>query len=101
MPFSGNENHDIDLNEAITLTKAYRDFTTADAIRAVYFSKSGIEKLLNQSGCVGIRVYNALKDGKHTFVITGVTEDENDIVDGNICEDGLPCPPFCSSIGKL
>lgn len=101
MPFTGNENHDIELNRAVLLTKEYRDSNGPDTIRAIYFSKSAIIKVLDQTDCVGIRIYNAIKDGKHTFAIVGVKANQEDLEDGYILENGFPCPPICGISGQL
>ncbi|MEE9555502.1 MAG: hypothetical protein V3W18_14545 [candidate division Zixibacteria bacterium] len=101
MPFSGNELHDISLNDASIITKAYRDSAGATAILGVFFGKTAISDIIGQKDCVGIRIYNAIKDGKLTFVIVGATADEEDMGGGNIAELGLPCPPYCPTDSVL
>ena len=101
MPLTGNENHDISLNDAAIITKAYRDSAGADAILGVYFGKTAISDIVAQKNCVGIRIYNALKDGKHTFVVVGVTADKEDMGGEGIAELGFPCPPYCASDSAL
>lgn len=101
MPFTGDENHDISLKDAAVLTKAYRDSAGANAVLAVFFGKTAISDIIAQKDCVGIRIYNAIKDGKLTFVVVGATADEGDMGDGNIAEMGIICPPYCPTDSAL
>lgn len=101
MPFTGKENHRISLGDAAVLTQSYRDSAGTDEVLAVFFGKEGISEILNQAGCVGIRIYNAKKNGKLTFVVVGVRSDEENMESGSIAEIGLPCPPFCPKSSSL
>ena len=101
MAFTGNEKHNISLNEAAILTRAYRESVDSNAILAVYFGKTAISAIINQEDCVGVRIYNAIKDKKHTFVVVGVTADEEDMGGGKIAELGIPCPPYCPITSAL
>jgi hypothetical protein len=50
----------------------------------IEFHKSIFEKLLLLSGIESIRVYNAINDaGEHTFVLTAIDKDRNDIYFNN------------------
>ena len=96
MSFTGNENHDIDLNDAAKMTKDYR-IANPGEILGGFFGKDAIEAILAQEGCVGIRYYHALtEDGKRTIVLVGAKEDQNDIVDGKIADYTVPDPPGSS-----
>lgn len=101
MSFTGEENHDITLNEAAELTANYRNEHPA-SILGEYFSKKAIIDILEQSNCVGIRIYFG-EDKAHVphFVITGVDSDENDLYTGLLAEKGWKCPPHCGGINPL
>jgi hypothetical protein len=101
MSFTGEENHDITLNEAAELTANYRN-SHPRAIQGEYFSKKAIKDILDQSNCVGIRIYFG-EDKAHVphFVITGVDSDENDLYTGLLAEKGWKCPPHCGGINPL
>ena len=71
-----------------------------------YFGKEAIERLLNQEGAVGLRIYGGINpDGEFTPVLMGVPADGNDINGiglekalGDsviILEMAVPCPPYC------
>ena len=103
MDYTGNENHEISLNEAAELTQRFRDnLPVIDITTAEYFGKSALEDLLSQNGCVGIRVYYGIdSDMKKRLVIVGVNGEGNDLYEGNLMEVGVICPPFCSSNNPL
>jgi len=98
--FTGTEDQKIGAEDAADLTKNYRDMLIEmeedDECLGAYFSSSGIQSLLDQRDCVGIRVYFALnEDGSKNLVVVGVSADENDqLGDDDACLGGsLMCPP--------
>jgi hypothetical protein len=101
MSFTGEENHYITLNEAAELTANFRN-EHPSSILGEYFSKKAIMDILEQSNCVGIRIYFG-EDKAHVphFVITGVDSDENDLYTGLLAEKGWKCPPHCGGINPL
>lgn len=102
MAFTGNEDHSITLAEASELTQNYRDAAESNAIQGSFFGKSALQRILDQGGCVGIRIYYAQEDdGTPTLVLVGVDENEDDLIDGELAEFGVPCPPRCGSSNDL
>ncbi len=102
MSFTGNENHSISLYDAAGLTKNFRDSQSGIYIKGEFFGKDAINSVIQQEGCVGIRIYNGLDDNSvQKLVIIGVTSDENDMTDGNILEYGIPCPTICGISNEL
>ncbi len=96
MPFTGDEDHSMSREEAAKLTKSYRDSAPAGAMLGGFFGKTALSDILNQAGCVGMRIYNALLgDGKATYVLVGVDSEGEDMEDGEIAEIMFPCPPIC------
>ena len=60
------------------------------------FKKSALERLLNQTGCVGMRIYYAMHpDGQPALILVGVDENGEELMDGELLEKNFPCPPFC------
>ncbi len=101
--FTGDEQHEINIDDAAEITKRYREAHPGERI-AVYFSKSEITSLLGQTNCVGIRIYFGMDDGGELSpIIVGVDTNENDLVrPGEKCLDfSLPCPNRCSTPNKL
>lgn len=102
MAFTGNENHDISLSEAAAWTKNYRDTITSGQTIAHLFGKQAIQSILNQSGCVGIRIYYALDDAAAKQIIAvGVNADGNDLYNGLLAERTIRCPQDCSTANPL
>ncbi len=75
--FTGNERHEIPLEDGIKYTTNYRKSSRKFGASGTYFSREIIEKILGQERCVGIRIYYAkYADGSPTLVLTG-TETNN------------------------
>ncbi|MFQ6609039.1 MAG: hypothetical protein ACE5EE_10990 [Fidelibacterota bacterium] len=102
MAFTGSEDHSIDLREASRLTKNYRDGAGTGAMKAGFFGKQTLLKLLNQTEAVGVRIYYAQEDdGTQTFVLVGTDSHENDLTGGELAERPLGCPPYCGVDNEL
>jgi len=101
MSFTGHEDHSISLQDAITMTTNYRN-ANRDAVKAHFFGKDALQAILDQAGCVGIRIYYALDDqGTKHLVLCGADADENDLYDGQLAERSYPCPPYCGASSPL
>lgn len=102
MTFTGKEDHSITLEEASKLTRNYRNKEGKDAIKAGFFGKEALQKILDQEGCVGIRIYYGQEDsGSSQIVLVGANHEENDLDDGIILDRILPCPPYCGKSNPL
>lgn len=103
MNYTGNENHEISLNEAAELTQRFRDnLPVIDNTIAEYFGRSALEDLLSQNSCVGIRIYYGIDSStKKRLVIVGVNSEGNDLFEGNLLEHGGICPLYCSENNPL
>ena len=93
MSFTGNENHSISLLAASELTANYRT-NHPSAVKGFYFSQSAIQAILDQSDCVGIRIYFGEDELENPqLVICGVKANEDDLDEGLLAEFGIACPP--------
>ena len=102
MSFTGHENHSITLNEAAILTRNYRNSVPAGATLSGYFSRDGLSKILDQSGCVGVRIYYAKSNGgAPLFVLVGAKADGDDLYKGELAEHSIDCPPICPTSNPL
>jgi hypothetical protein len=102
--FTGTEDNEISYNDAALLTQNYRDAQVpgSNYVKGEYFSKASLESVLDQSGCVGIRIYYGLDENNvQRLVIVGADANENDIVTGIILEHGTLCPPHCGTGNNL
>lgn len=100
--FTGTEDHSISLKDASRLTKRFRDTMPPETVKGGYFGRMIFEEILAQEGCVGIRCYFASFDnGAPTVVLVGVERTGNDLWEGVLGEDTLPCPPYCPEFNLL
>jgi hypothetical protein len=69
---------------------------SSNATIAHYFGKNVVEKIMKQSGCVGIRMYYGKHaDGKSGFIFVGVDKYGKDLVPTVIAGPTSMCPPVC------
>lgn len=92
--------HHITLAEAAALTRRHRDaklFTEKSGA----FHKDQVLKLLDQKGCVGLRIhYGRNPDGSPALILTGMDANDADLT-GDILEKHFPCPPMCGASNTL
>lgn len=98
-----NNNHEITLQEAITMTQAYQNAPQfAGQTKAGLITASAVQDLLNQPGCVGIRIYFALNTNNNlTLVLIGTDINEKDMTTGVILDKLKDCPPQCDFDSEL
>ena len=96
------QDHQISLTDAKRYIENYSKNPTAPTIKGGFFWREIFDKILEQPGCVGIRIYYAkMDDGSPTFVIIGVDEQEKEITAGIIGQVVKPCPPYCETESEL
>jgi len=98
--FNGKENHVITLAEAKNFVQNYRKNLADGDVKGVYYSRDIYERILAQDGCVGVRYYFAMSEGKRTIVLVGVDANGNDLIHGAIGNRGPWCPPWCGTDGS-
>ncbi|MES2285301.1 MAG: hypothetical protein V4547_06390 [Bacteroidota bacterium] len=95
MSFTGKENHSITLAEAAEWTRNYRD-ANPGATKGHFYGEDAILAIINQTGCVGIRIYYAIDNsGVKQLIIAGANTSENDLYTGLLAERGIACPTHC------
>lgn len=100
MAFDGTEGGAISLNDGAALTANYRSNNPNQRI-AHFFGREILQQLLNQEGCVGIRMYyGENEEGDKELVLVGTDADQNDLLD-LIADISSPCPNWCSSKNPL
>lgn len=93
--------HTISLQDAAVLTKRHRD-TSTDGILAGAFDKGQVVKLLNQPGCVGLRIYYGRDaSGAPALVLAGIDDKDADLTASLLLEWAFPCPPICGPANSL
>ena len=96
--------HEITLAEAITMTHAYANAPQFQGLtRSVFFNQDAFTDILNQPGCIGIRLYFSLNEaGQLTLVMVGSDANNNDMTTGYIMNRASVCPPnYCTGNSPL
>ena len=96
--------HRITQQDAIGHTQRFRTANAAPATEkaAMFWRAGGLDELLAQKGCAGLRIYNGLDaKGAPAPVVVGVDAQGNDLAGGTILELHLPCPPWCDAASPL
>lgn len=101
MAFDGTEGEVVSLNEAAGWTANYRDTIEPGDIIGHFYGKEKISALLNQTDCVGIRIYHGIDDdGQKNLILVGTNANGDDLTN-IVVERGSPCPPTCSRANSL
>jgi hypothetical protein len=110
--FNGTEGGAIPLPVAKEWTANYRATIKQGDTLAHFFGQDIIRKILEEDGCVGIRIYYAINDkGQKQLLLVGAAENGDNILptenaaaspedDGPIIADmSKPCPTYCPGNG--
>ncbi|MES2678575.1 MAG: hypothetical protein V4635_01765 [Bacteroidota bacterium] len=101
MAFTGNESEIISLADATAWTAAYRS-ANPTSVKAHFFGKTQLMKILDQDDCAGIRAYYAIDDeDAKQLVLVGVNFLEKDQYTETILDRSHPCPNACDSTSPL
>lgn len=85
-----------------------------DDVMAHFVGRTAVEKILSQPGCIGMRMFYAVKDmGIRTLVLVGVDKNGNSMIEldaadsttlskkqGVIISGVRDCPPYCGDSGS-
>ena len=73
------------------------------ATKAYFIGLDKINLILKQDNCIGVRIYDGYnaKTSKENRVIVGVDKTGEDMVEGIIIEELIPCPPHCPKESSL
>lgn len=76
---TGKEGQEFDLETSANWTKNYRDKYPGETV-SHFFGKEIVQKILDQDGCMGVRIYHAHDDqDKKHVIIVGADQHGNDI----------------------
>jgi hypothetical protein len=102
MAFTTNDGEYITLQDAISWTANYRNSSGYTGVKAQFYGKTKLSGLIQQQGCVGIRIYYAIdSNNAPVLVLIGTDANGNDIESSMILERGSVCPPNCGGGGSL
>ena len=102
MSFDGKEGGSVSLSNAGEWTSAFRDEFSGET-KGVFFGKDILNDILGQSGCMGIRMYFAVKASKLQLVLVGAKANEDDQLAATdiVVDLGVNCPPSCGEDNDL
>jgi hypothetical protein len=97
MAFDGTEGAPETRAKAETWTAAYRTASPGET-KGHFIGKDIINDILEQVGCMGIRIYYGLDNGTKKLLLVGTDAAENDMLgEGHlVANHTTPCPPGCS-----
>lgn len=100
MAFTGKEGGLIPLQDGADMTARYRG-NFPNQIKARFFGKEVLTKILGQTGAKGLRMYFAQNSNNEMeLVICAADGNENDMLD-LVGDLGMPCPQNCSVANSL
>lgn len=100
MAFNGTEGGSIDIDDAGTLTENYRN-ANPSAVKGAFYGKDILRQLLDQEGCMGIRIYYGEdKNGNKELVLVGAQANEDDMLE-LVADNGTKCPSNCGVANSL
>ena len=95
MPLDQNTGGPITVEEGQELV---RNFSSKfpNQIKALYISAENVRMLLEQDGCIGMRIYNGYdnKEGRINNFLVGVDANDNDMTE-IVMDRMAACPPNC------
>lgn len=99
---NGKEGGAISLSRGAELTQEYQT-NNPNAVKAHLFGNEILKQILDQNGCLGMRMYYGTdpQTGSPELVLVGVDSDGNDMTAGIIADLSLPCPNDCSADNPL
>lgn len=100
MSFDGSEGGAITLDAGAALTAEYRRINPG-ATKGHFFGKDILQDILDQKGCMGIRMYYGLDpEGNKELVLVGADANENDMT-ALVADLSMPCPGVCGNTNSL
>lgn len=104
--FNGSEGKPIDLKTARQWTENYQK-QYPDGIKAHFFGKDILLRILSEQGCMGIRMYYALSgEGEEKLILVGADSTGENLLPRNegdesnlLADYSLPCPRYCPPSG--
>ncbi len=102
MAIDRNTGEVITLSEAVNYTHSFQE-EHSNAIKSFFVGTNKLNRILEQEGCIGVRIYNGYDTAtnKENRVLVGVDASGEDISGGVIVEELTPCPTACPKASPL
>ena len=94
MAFDGTEGGEITSTAGGDMTAEYRRLNPGE-VKGHFFGKEILQELLDQEGCMGIRMYYGISpEDRKELVLVGAKANEDDMTD-LVVDLSTPCPNHC------
>ncbi|MDR2223124.1 MAG: hypothetical protein LBE34_10350 [Flavobacteriaceae bacterium] len=92
----------ISLEKAIELTHSYQE-QNPEKPNSYFVGLDKINELLQQNGCIGVRIYPGVDPVGNTsnMVLVGVDVNAEDLTSGIMLDELVTCPPYCGKKSQL
>lgn len=101
MALTGKEGGPIERADARRWTANYRASGTGKT-NSHLFGAETVKQLLEQPGCVGLRLYYALNDeGQQQMLLVATDAEGSDLPESDVLDKSMICPPDCMAGGDL
>lgn len=92
----------ISLEKAIELTHSYQE-NNLEKPNSYFVGLDKINELLQQNGCIGVRIYPGLDPltNKSNMVLVGVDQTGEDLTSGIMLDELVTCPHLCPKGSQL
>lgn len=102
MEINKNSGTVISLEKAIELTHSYQE-SNLEKPNSYFVGLDKINELLQQNGCIGVRIYPGLDPltNKSNMVLVGVDQEGEDLTNGIMLDELVTCPPYCAKNTQL
>lgn len=102
MSLDRNSSAVISLGEAVDFTHSFQ-LQNPDATKSFFAGSDKLKMILDQEGCIGIRMYNGYDTmtASANLVLVGVDAEGEDISTGVILERLILCPHVCPKSSPL
>jgi len=102
MEINKNSGTVISLEKAVELTYSYQE-QNSEKPNSYFVGLDKLDELLEQKGCVGLRVYPGLnvKTNQSNVVLVGVDESGEDLTSGIMLDELVTCPHLCPKKSQL
>lgn len=101
MAFDGTEGEEITMTVASGWTENYRDEMATGDPKGHFFGKDILNDLLDQTGCMGIRIYYGINDSDEKVLILAGAKANEDDMEELIVDKSKPCPAACGRNNDL
>lgn len=102
MQLNNNSGEIINIAKAENFTHSFQ-VRNPSSKKSYFIGSDKVRMILEQENCIGVRLYDGLNSetSEENRVLVGVDSNGEDMVDGVIVDELIPCPEKCSKNSSL